>query len=70
MDERDDKTGESTQVESDADRLRRTITPGAMSVAARATRTPQQLIEKADRALYRAKKSGKNMVIADVVRNR
>jgi len=46
-----------------------TISAG-VAVADRATRTPQQLIEKADRALYRAKKSGKNLVIADVVRNR
>ena len=74
-------TGSLAEACEVAERIRErsaTITCGAkgitisagVAVADRATGTPRELIEKADRALYGAKKSGKNMVVADVVRNR
>ena len=56
---------ESTQIETQAGPIRATVSIGVSAVPHSRIHTPKELIVSADRALYRAKKSGRNQVQAE-----
>jgi diguanylate cyclase (GGDEF)-like protein len=58
---------ESTPVERDSDSIRMTVSLGVAQIDANADLDPQGAIERVDRALYRAKRAGRNRVELDPV---
>jgi diguanylate cyclase (GGDEF)-like protein len=56
---------ETTELETQAGRLRATVSIGVASVPQTRIHSAKELIVAADRALYRAKKGGRNQVQAE-----